>query len=890
MSEQAKPDVGAPAPERARVNVLAFVLPTTTRYLAFLAALLSAGVFVGGFVYNQIQGEHWVRVVINCAAQAQQAKGSLPILQADLEQVALESKCRGTAELGRAAYALSGIGVAGAGALVVVYLAPVIVRRRRRLHELGPSLKESSDRFATLASEAGIRGALRVERGSARQHDAFSYGPPGRPRIVLPPAVVVRWRDRELFDPLVRHELAHVRHRDVALAWLVRSAWYALLPLLALPVVVALVSGDHSILGDFLWRAILLGLTVLFVSTALLRSREYDADLRAAQMAGEIDSLTSVLRRSPGRAKPSWLRYVVGRHPTPDQRAFVLQNPERAADITFLDGFSAAFLAGLLLPPVANVLVVIFTGWGRTDLGNYIAALLAGPLLGGSVGLGLWRAAATGRVAGVGVRVAPVAAGVAAGLALGQFASLENTGSGAIGGLSQPAWLVVSAVLGAGATAMCAGMGQLWADALPRMHRRMAVTAAVIVSSLIFASALWIGAALQFVLDNGGPAMAREWLVIALPSSGLVIATVTILGLAASWALLARTSGTVAPSWITERGNPPLWETEGLRARQWVITVIASGIVAEGALAARHFIAGPPTSLASQAQGTYLYTWVAAAAGAVCTFALCFLDRRRGAGVACLAAPLATLTAVAGFLAVNTALGGQLSVRYVLTIAQDPLAVGLLLCLTAALVGLIPQISRSQERPAWARIQSARVVSAFLLATICGAVVSALLIIGRNAIVGPATTSLANSVVSPEVTPAKLAGLRYLKTAAAIETAYSSVKHSINAAQTAYEAAHPGLAVALLQYAAVPKLRKMLQYAEAVQPGTTQLAGIHGACLAALRDAIVAESLLARAIQNGDLVLNPHTKFVEQAAIAEWDKWQVDLLRLRLGDGIPVAP
>jgi hypothetical protein len=37
--------------------------------------------------------------------------------------------------------------------------------------------------------------------------------------------------------------------------------------------------------------------------------------------------------------------------------------------------------------------IVMFTSSGRTDLGDYVAALLAGPLLSGSVGLGLWRAA-----------------------------------------------------------------------------------------------------------------------------------------------------------------------------------------------------------------------------------------------------------------------------------------------------------------------------------------------------------------------------------------------------------------------------------------------------------------------------------------------------------------
>lgn len=241
-----------------------------------------------------------------CAVQAQQASISLPPVQAELAREALEAKCRHAADLRLAEYALGGAAVVGAGALAVVYVAPVTVRRRRR-----------------------------------------------------------------------RHELAHVRHRDVALAWLARSAWYALAPLLILPVAVSLLSSDHSILADLLWRAALLGLTVLLVSAALLRSREHDADLRAAQIAGDTRPLAALLRRAPRRPERSRLRQLVARHPTPDQRIAVLHQPERAADVTVLDGFSSAFLAGLLFPLVSTVVLVIFTGSGRTDLGDTVAAPLA---------------------------------------------------------------------------------------------------------------------------------------------------------------------------------------------------------------------------------------------------------------------------------------------------------------------------------------------------------------------------------------------------------------------------------------------------------------------------------------------------------------------------------
>jgi Zn-dependent protease with chaperone function len=888
MSTQASPEERISGPERPRVNVLAFGTPTTTRYLAFLAALLSAGIFVGSWWYNQTQGRHWIDVVVSCAGQAR-ASSSLPPVQAELAREALEASCRGAADLRRAAYGLGGAAVVGAVALVVVYLAPVLVRRRRRLRELGPALREAGGRFAELAAEAGIRRVPRIERGPASQRDALSYGAPGRPRVVLPPAVAVRWRDRALFDPVVRHELAHVRHRDVALAWLARSVWYALAPLLAVPVATSLLSSDHSILADLLWRTALLGLTVLLVSAALLRSREYDADLRAARLAGEINSLTALLLRSPGRPERNRLRQLIARHPTADQRIGVLQDPERAAGVTFLDGFSSAFLAGLLFPLVSTVVLVMFTGSGRTDLGDWVAALLAGALLGGSVGLGLWRAAVAGRIAGNTGRVASAAAGVAAGLVLGQLASLAGAGSGAPGGLDHPAWLAVSGGLGAGATVLSAGLAQLWCDAVPRLRRRLAVMAMLVIDGLIFASALWIGSTLQFTLDSGGPALARAWLVTLLPSAGLIVATVAVLALSAGWALWARSSRAAAPAWMIEGGTPPAWPSGGIRVRQWVLAVLACGMAAEGSLIALRLIAGPAASLAVQAQRYYLYIWVAAAAGGVCTLALCWLDRVRGVGLACLAAPLATLTAVAGFLIYNTALGGGLSVQFVVNVARPPLALGLLFCLIAALAGLVPTASRPPERAAKARIRPGRLLLTFALAGSCAAAASTLLITGRGAIVGPPTALLSgDSEATSLVTAARLDGLRYLNaTAPAIEAAYASAQRSITAAGAAVS---PAIAAATIQTEVLPQLGQALRYAESVRPGTTQLAAIHHDCLAALRDSITEYTLFARAFTDDDAGAFAQAKIEQRTAIAEWDRWQTGLLSLRLGGGIPVTP
>jgi len=218
-----------------------------------------------------------------------------------------------------------------------------VLERRRRLRPLVPGLQPASERVATLAAEAGLARPPALVLGAATQRDGFSYGTPGRYRIALPRAVAVRWASATLFDPLVRHELAHVAHRDVALAWLARSVWYALAPLLAAPLVVMLLSSDRSLLPDYVWRAAVLAVVVQLVSSALLRSREHDADLRAARAIGGPQAVAAVVARARDPGKVPWHRRLLANHPSPARRLAVLERPELAAEVTFLDGFTAAF-------------------------------------------------------------------------------------------------------------------------------------------------------------------------------------------------------------------------------------------------------------------------------------------------------------------------------------------------------------------------------------------------------------------------------------------------------------------------------------------------------------------------------------------------------------------
>ena len=125
------------------------------------------------------------------------------------------------------------------------------------------------------------------------------------------------------------------------------------------------------------------------IARALVRSREHDADLRAEQAPGGASSVANLLRLAVAPAGSAWHRSLLPNHPSREQRLAVVAGPERIAGVRFLDGFTAALLAALVLPLLVSTLTPLLAASGRDDVPPLVAALITGPLIGGSVGFGL---------------------------------------------------------------------------------------------------------------------------------------------------------------------------------------------------------------------------------------------------------------------------------------------------------------------------------------------------------------------------------------------------------------------------------------------------------------------------------------------------------------------
>ena len=166
--------------------------------------------------------------------------------------------------------------------------------------------------------------------------------------------------------------------------------------------------------------------------------------------------------------------------------------------------------------------------------------------------------------------------------------------------------------------------------------------------------------------------MTREWLVFGAAST-LVIVAACVIAVAAAWALAVSRDAAVTPAWLLERGTPQPWPRGVPRGlRQALASGAAAGVVAVVGLVLVRAIAGPAEEELEQLTRYALLVWAGADAAATAAAALMLRHRHLGGGAALLAGPLACVITVSGWLAMNTVLGGDLTLDFVKDVTRAP--------------------------------------------------------------------------------------------------------------------------------------------------------------------------------------------------------------------------
>lgn len=672
-----------------RLRVLAVPPPTIPRSLLLVLALLTAGVEVGLQVFVMTGGgREWMAQTYQCGNPAWAG------LQWNVCMQAVQRRL--------ARFELASVGVTAAAGLAVLTAVPAVVRRHHRLRPMGAGLTPARERVLQLANQAGLRRSPQVMTGPSTLKGAFCYGLPSRYRIVLPPALAVR-AGTSAFDAVVRHEVAHLARHDVVIAWSARAVWYVLLPALAAPVVLSVVSGDTSGLPGYVWRAALLLLGGFIAAAGVLSAREFDADLSSTTSADQREALVQLLTRSTGHPHKGWRR-LASLHPTPQDRAATIECPELLGRAHVLDAALSGFLAALAIPLLDYA---IFPSAAMDLIGGAsVPAVAMGGLLGATVGLSLARLALVERARGgatqIHVATSRTALALGVGYVLGQTASLgsaENSGA-APHSLSVT---LAGIVMIAGATFVTAGVALLAASAAPRMTARTHTWAVIGMSGSLFAIALWGVESIGSSVDLEGWGDEARIALNVMVGRGVVPAAVSILALSVLALLRRRQEGGQAPHWLIEEGACPGWgpRSPGPGVRQTLLLAAAAGLVSEAVIVAFGLINGPSKDEAHYMQSMVTYLWAFGAAGAVTAVALLATYGMDALGAALLASPCAAALAAGGLVVVNNSTGGSWTWVDALKLILGAASVAVLLLLPLSALAFIPALGRAAPRRAF---------------------------------------------------------------------------------------------------------------------------------------------------------------------------------------------
>ncbi|MEU5211805.1 M48 family metalloprotease [Streptomyces sp. NPDC020742] len=318
---------------------------------------------------------------------------------------------------------------------------------------------------AELAELAGAAGLARPPRfvidPVAATPSAVVFGRWRSHTVSLHAGLVARrTTDPDGFRTVVLHELAHIRNRDVDIAYATEALWRTFAVVVLMPFAVwTLYPGSLDSPGAVLeqWRTgwplglrallkpVLLAALVLLARADVLRTRELYADLDAARFGGSPGSIRAA-SRAAGERRGTARRFAAlwRTHPVWAEREESLLNPAAL--------FGVRAVTMVLTGAAAANVVEMATLWsGPADVAwaSELVAWLTAALITGIAGVALWRAVAHAVLTG-GTVPSGLRAGVwlGLGIAVGELLTFRSAGPGWLPPAPQVLLLLVAATAG----------------------------------------------------------------------------------------------------------------------------------------------------------------------------------------------------------------------------------------------------------------------------------------------------------------------------------------------------------------------------------------------------------------------------------------------------------
>jgi Zn-dependent protease with chaperone function len=421
------------------------------------------------------------------------------------------NQCLAPAERTHAWWILGLLGTVIAVTGITYWLMPWWKIRRSRLVALADSV--SPQAVALQAELHALVAKARLARAPVFLLDPLSssvgglaFGRFGRYYIRLDAGLVVlRGTDPDGFRAVVRHELAHLRNRDVNQTYLAVALWRAFVLLIVALLAAALLRPGLmgyprgtgvfrvapftlSALGRYWAPLAALVAMVYLTRNAILRSRELYADLRAAEL-GAGGNLARMFRLVPGRSRvlPVQIRGLLSSHPDEAARRAATDDPGRL----FRFGFWEAAAAGGAVSLIYALFALALSGSPAPSGAAFgVPALVLAGTAGGLMTLALWRSTTN---ALVNRRPPPSVLRPAAGLWTGLVLTAAVLARQVPFGQTAPAAAVTGAVLAMSAW-WITSVAAAWLPAIRKRTPRWAWPAAAAAGSVIIAAEfeLWL--------------------------------------------------------------------------------------------------------------------------------------------------------------------------------------------------------------------------------------------------------------------------------------------------------------------------------------------------------------------------------------------------------------
>jgi Zn-dependent protease with chaperone function len=589
-------------------------------------------------------------------------------------------------------YRFQGLFVLGCAAYMLLFTAALIVvgpwltRRRLARAQQYAQPQGVTARFESLCDRAGLTGRRRPRLLVAAVWEAYTTVlPGGRLLVVLPLKATL---SPSHFDPVVLHELAHVRARDVSLVSSVRGIAWITIPVVALASLPDILdAGQTQVPQAYLGQAVVFVAATILVAAGLLRLREIAADRQAARWLGSPHPLRNLLDTAEVPAGTAlnwssrWRRRLLARHPSVTARLAALGSPLTARDA----GFATALTVGAVAAMAMNTCSYFASSLdyaAAVSLPTRVWAATGGVVLGLGLAPAFLRSAAQARLAGASYAWWVPVTGVSVGLLLGSVAA-PGTATNAVlsvvvgSGFGALATAVILAGAGAGLAALAAGLASLAAERYP--HRPG-----------------WLGAGVTVVIAC---CSAGALVPVRLTSAGLD-SHVVISNLGATqWRLLLLYPAAVIILAVPSRGR----DMHGPAARAVVsaaITPAAAAVIAVAVLMAQGHLDEPPNA-AIALQWFQENWWVCAFTGWAVLVILVLAGGMAGLARACVTAWLTTVLVCVGSTAYQALVHGAPFVHLLSDWTTTPSVWLFFLALPTSLLALVRIRRPAVPQPSW---------------------------------------------------------------------------------------------------------------------------------------------------------------------------------------------